>query len=147
MKLDKSEINKIQLQDGSEYVLEKVGWKYYIGKYITKGEINIFKCYTYENIANFSSPAPFMPREGVTDISKGKDNYSTKAYNTINKTASVNYYNVSRGSFYIITGKRDFKQLAANSATFEEYIEENGIPNNNLEYEKAFIFYNEECKI
>lgn len=146
IKLLKSEIQSIRLADNTEYTLEKVGWKYYIGYYITNGEINVFKTYNYDNTGNFSSPPPFLPREGAEDISKDKENYSTRGNTTLNKTALAEYYNVRKGIFYLIVGKRDFKQLSENSSKFSSYIEQNGYPKNDGEFEAALIYYNEECK-
>ena len=98
---------------------------YYIGFFISKGQKDFFKAYTYGRTTVYGAYGP---------------------QSSINKVASVTYYELDNGILKEFNRKKGIKALAEECEEFKSYVERTKRIKKDNEIEKSFEYYNEKCK-
>lgn len=123
-KLSKSEVKKIILNDGSEYIVLHINSTYLIGFFISKGAKDFFKIYSYGHNTVLGMYGPQM---------------------TINKIASVDYVVINQETFEIFYRKKGVKALSENCPKFKAYVDDQRRIRKDQEVEEAMRYFNSSC--
>lgn len=125
VKINKSEVKKIKIEYGKEYIVLKSSkngvTSYYIGFFITKNDFKLFKSYLHDHRSyGFGQPA------------------------SINKVTTIEYYVVEDDTVRALNTKKDSEKLADNCSIFKDYLA-NKKKIKQDEIEEAFRFYDTKC--
>jgi hypothetical protein len=127
VKINISEIKKIKIKWGEEYVVlrnVKSGvTSYYIGFFITKNTFKLFKTYIHDHQSyGFGQPA------------------------SINKVTTVRYYVVEEDSIRALNAKKDSEKLAEGCSIFKDYLMNRKKKRiKESEIEETFRLYDDKC--
>jgi hypothetical protein len=141
--IDKSEIKKIKIKLGREYIVIKKKASgepnFMIGYFITNNNFKVFKRYVHDNRTyNTYSQSMFS-------VTSGKPTLTNKKVKSINKITTIDYYVFQNEEGRRLNVKKDSKKLSEGCSKFKEYLSKIG-KIQDFEIEETFKYYDTYCK-